>query len=316
MNSAGALDTNFGGASAGAFCQYFGTFTNTYVNSPQTGLQVADDDSLYVTGSMAFTNSFLGALARYTPGGDLDPAFGYLGVVTSDAFFVGIQLQVDGNLVGAAGGNGTAYFSRFLPTGGLDWTFGGDGQFLFDLAGNQPYFERMRIDATGSFLATYSPHYASDPSAFVLTRVTSQGAADVTFNDNAQQPGFPGYAAMPLPSGTGDFAIDAQPLSDGHIFLVGSKSFDTIYLARLANDASADPSYGDASTPGLAQYAIADTTNLPFATVIDAQGRLLIAAGFAGANIGGGCTGIMRIIPDQLFGGGFDAQAATLTCPP
>ena len=314
LNSTGSLDTSFGGANGGAFCQYFGSFANSYSVSPFASLQIGSDDSIYVTSPRAVTSSYLGVIARFTSVGALDPNFGYMGVITNQAWFGRIELQADGHLLGMAAGE--PFFSRVLPSGALDWTFGSEGQFLFDLQNYSVKTQQMRIDAAGNILTTYWPQFDSDPTTYIATRTTGQGTVDTIFNGNAQQSGFPGLAAIAMPSGTGGFAIDVRPLSDGHIFMIGSDTNQKMGLVRIAQTASSDPSFGDPATPGIAEFSIAESLNIPYATAVDGEGRLLVASGFSGSNIGGGCSGLLRIIADKLFGNDFDSPPPTPSCPP
>ena len=66
----------------------------------------------------------------------------------------------------------------------------------------------------------------------------------------------------------------------------------------------------------LAERMRTNLANAPQSVAQDSSGRLLIAGYFEGTNIGGTCTGILRVIPDQLFADGLEAAPATPTCPP
>jgi hypothetical protein len=235
-------------------------------------------------------------------------------MTTDSAFFLQLVLQQDQRLI-ATGGRTTA---RFSTSGNLDPTFGTAGEFIFDFGAYGPaYANSVRLDELGRIVAgLYS---FSNSAGYLFTRLTADGAPDNTFNDAQQQPGSAGFASVPLTSG-GPYMIAAQTLSGGGIFAIGQVDVygSSMGLMRLNADSSFDFAYGDSAHPGWAAITIAsgaNAFNAPYSVAQDPNGNLVIAGDFNGTNIGG-CTGILRVIPDQLFADGLEAVAATPTCPP
>src|SRR2546426_2863336 len=97
------------------------------------------------------------ALARYNPGGSLDPTFGSGGRVLTD-FGVddearAVALQADGKIV-VAGGFGGAFFAlaRYNPNGTLDTSFGSEGR-VFTNFGGRDGARALALQADGKIVA-------------------------------------------------------------------------------------------------------------------------------------------------------------------
>jgi len=315
LTDAGALDTTFGGAAGGSFCHYFSSDTSGYTTNPFTSLQVGSDDLIYVTSSRAVTDANLGAIARYASNGAIDLAFGSGGIVTSPYYFANIRLQTDQRLLAEAAGG--PFFYRFTAAGDADPTFGSNGFFSFDLQQfSFVWTEQMRLDDAGNILAVFIPRSTTGPNIQIVIRVTSSGSADTTFNANTPQPGFPGLASIAV-AGTknsgGGGSADIQALPDGHLMLASTDIYKT-QLRRLANDAAFDPGFGDVATPGIADLSFASDINHLYASATDNAGRLLLAVDFSTETAS--CRALLRIIPDQISGNGFEATPILPACPP
>jgi hypothetical protein len=263
------------------------------------------------------TNLPQGAVARFTSVGIIDNSYGINGIATTtdNAAFLPLVLQQDQRLI-ATGGRTTA---RFTTAGTLDPTFGTGGEFIFDFGAYAPaYANSVRLDELGR---TVSGLYSfSNSAGYLFTRLTADGVPDNTFNGAQQQPGSVGFASVPLPPGA-PYVIAAQPLPGGGIFAIGQDDLfgPSMGLMRINADSSLDSAYGDSAHPGWAAINIAsgaNAFNAPYSVAQDSSSRLLITGNFNGTNIGGSCTGLVRVIPDQLFVDRFETVAATPTCPP
>ncbi|HEX5121755.1 MAG TPA: hypothetical protein VFV97_00815, partial [Rhodanobacteraceae bacterium] len=151
---------------------------------------------------------------------------------------------------------------------------------------------------------------------FPVSRIVPDGALDPTFNGTQQQPGFPGFADVPIQDQAG---LNFATPTPGGIFGVGVLDLmgDTMGLARLNDDASFDAAYGDPAHPGWTGLRVAtepSSYNVPYGVAKDSAGGILILAVFSDSEIGW-CNGIVRIIPDDLFNAGLDPPPARV-CPP
>jgi uncharacterized delta-60 repeat protein len=190
------------------------------------------------------------ALARYTPGGSLDPDFGRGGRVISDIgsklgdYARCLALQPDGKLVVA----GTAYLpkridlevARFTARGALDPSFGTGGRVLtevgyaFDPSGVvvQPD-GKLVVAGTGGF----------QDAQFALVRYSADGKLDPSFGNE-------GKAIIDFDAYRGEVlhALAIQP--DGKLVAAGAIEGEphaeepSSALARLTPSGSLDPSFG------------------------------------------------------------------------
>ena len=319
LSGTGVLDTNFGGNNNGARCYDFapeGQSTN--FNFHFTGIQIGTGDVIYLTTPQ--TNLPQGAVARFTSAGLIDGTYGTNGIATTtdNAVFLPLILQQDQRLI-ATGGRMTA---RFTTSGALDPTFGTGGEFISDFGAYGPaYSNSVRLDELGRIVTGLYSFSSSPYSGYLFTRLTTAGTLDNTFNGALQQPGMAGFASAPMTTFS-PYLIAAQPIPGGGIFAIGQ--VDTLNgpmgLMRLNADSSFDSAYGDSTHPGWAAIAIGSggpgAFNSPYSAAQDPSSGLMIAGNFTGTNIGGPCTGLVRVIPDQLFAGDLEAVPAAPTCPP
>lgn len=124
------------------------------------------------------------AVARYLPGGTLDPDFGSDGLVTTELGASGdaasaVALQPDGRIVVAGSHSFGLALARYLPNGSFDRTFGGDGKVGYWDPSSAPSAIDARavaiqpdgrILAAGGYdawfmgIARFLPHGRLDPS--------------------------------------------------------------------------------------------------------------------------------------------------------
>jgi uncharacterized delta-60 repeat protein len=131
------------------------------------------------------------AVARYTPGGGLDPAFSGDGTLTTPmgarSAARSVSLDDSDRIVVAGGGRRGSYFefavARYRPKGVLDSSFSGNGK-VFTSLGPQDSLadgvvidERQRIVAAGSIADR-----DKGPTEFGLARYTPSGALDPAFS--------------------------------------------------------------------------------------------------------------------------------------
>jgi uncharacterized delta-60 repeat protein len=151
-NPDGTLDPSFG-TGGKATTDFFGGA------DVASGLTVQSDGNIVGVGFAFNGSNFDFALARYTPGGTLDPTFGTGGKVSTD--FLGsddaasaVALQADGDIV-AAGNVADADFAlaRYKPNGTLDPTFGTGGKVTTDFFGNSDLAYAVAIQSDGKIVA-------------------------------------------------------------------------------------------------------------------------------------------------------------------
>jgi uncharacterized delta-60 repeat protein len=236
----GDLDTTFGGD---------GRVTTRFADPAfVSGVAVQDDGNIVVAGGTVpdfGTQKF--ALARYTPDGALDPAFGGDGRVTTafthQAGASAVALQEDGSIVAAGSmccpsGRRVFALARYTPDGALDPTFGGDGRVRTAFAGDS-FADAVAIQDDGSIVAAGSMFPSFGIQELALTRYTPDGALDPTFGgDGRVRTAF-----------AGDSFADAVAIQDdGSIVAAGGLFPDVgeqrFALARFTPDGALDPTFG------------------------------------------------------------------------
>jgi uncharacterized delta-60 repeat protein len=202
------------------------------------------------------------ALARYLPNGDLDPAFGAQGVVTtslalaSDDRIYGLALQPDGKIVagGPAGVNcdnncqsSDFGLARYLPDGQLDPSFGSSGKLTTDLSGWDS-LAGLALQPDGR-IVTAGVATMAEQGVFAVARYLSDGALDTSFGA--------GGKALGASAGEAN-AVVLQP--DSRILVAGEGHVGggaNVALARYMSNN--DP----APTPLMTATATASVTAIP-----------------------------------------------------
>jgi uncharacterized delta-60 repeat protein len=138
------------------------------------------------------------ALARYEADGTLDETFGSGGeVMTGLGSYSGgtaAVLQPDGNIVAGgfarASGTGDFVLLRYDATGGLDTTFGSEGQVTTDFVGTSDFIVDLALQADGKIVATGGSE-TTHGQRFALARYDPDGSLDRSFgNDGKVRTGF------------------------------------------------------------------------------------------------------------------------------
>ena len=213
----GTLDATFGGDGM--------TITNVDTGFDDAmGVGIQPDGSIVVAGwsEPAGSSNARFALARYTPGGLLDPTFGGDGKVTTN-FTNGsdhawdVALQPDGRIVAvgrAAARGGRFAVARYDTDGALDSGFGGDGKVMTDLNSGSDEATGVVIPAGGAIVvAGWSGPAGSSNSRFAVVRFTADGTVDPVFGGD-------GTVTTNFTRGS-DLAWDVALQADGKIVAVG-----------------------------------------------------------------------------------------------
>jgi len=328
LTDSGTLDSSFGPDQSGSFCFDFATDTNQY-SWPfhHEGLELAADDSFYLT--TPYTNMTHGAVAHFDGNGVLVPGYGANGIadLPENVVATRLQLTTEGQIlaVGAIDNAAAIAVVRLDATGQLDDGFGASGVSQFDA---QPEGLVSPVDAAldrQQRLVIADNDDSGGLLPYRFARIGAGGALDDSFNGDAQQPGFPGFAT-PFVTTSGFFnGLGAlHPLTDGHIFAVGDAGFlidgdgaTNLALLRLDEDSGYDATFGDALHPGWTSINIGGTANGETrmrALAADSNQRTYLAIDAVDGNLHG-CSGLVRIIPDRLNDSGFEGTPALPACP-
>ena len=281
----GDLDPTFGDA---------GRVTTTYPDgAAASGVAVQPDGKIVIAGWEGGRFS----VARYLPGGTLDPDFGVGGLVTTPLGTKGdaasaVALQPNGRIVATGTDGGDRFVViRYLTDGTLDTSFGGDG--IVRTPGGAHFWggEDLAIQPNGKIVVVGTAGESRVKTAFAVARFRPNGTKDPNFGDG-------GRLVTPFASGQAH-AVALQ--ANGRIVVAGSHAFG-LALARYLPNGSLDRTFG-----GDGKVGYWDTTDPPNdiyanAVAIQPDGRILAAGGYDVWFMG-----IARVLPhgrlDPSFGG-------------
>lgn len=197
---------------------------------------------------LAGLHALMAAPAEAAPG-DLDPAFGGDGTVTTD--FAGgsnaarsIALQADGKIViagGPSGGSADFELARYNPNGSLDVTFGGAGRVTTDFTGGGfDIANGVLVQPDGKIVAAGQAGAAA-AADFAVARYNPDGSLDVTFDGD-------GRVTTNFFSGTdAAFGVVIQPddkiVVAGQAALPGDVPSNNFAVTRYNPDGSLDVSF-------------------------------------------------------------------------
>ena len=169
------------------------------------------------------------AAARYLPDGQLDPAFGTRGRVSTDFGRGGFDragaaaLQRDGGIVAAgfsntpSGGAMNFAVARYLANGTLDPGFSGDGLQQVGFGSCCQSANSVLLQRDGKIVLVGYPNSESSDSDFLLARLDRDGSLDATFGTGGR-----------VRTSFGDLnggANDAVLQPDGKIVAVGFQAY-------------------------------------------------------------------------------------------
>jgi uncharacterized delta-60 repeat protein len=246
-------------------------------------VEVITDVALQPDGRVVVAGSATGRVlvARYDPGGSLDPTFSDDGsVVTSFGMGAGgryVALQPDGKIV-VAGSTSTGpgpqnlALLRYNADGGLDSSFDGDGTLFTDLGASE-VSTGVAVGPDGTIVVS-ARDFSGGPEDLITVRYASDGSLDGSY-------GAGGVATTDL--GGDERAESLVVEADGKVvvggFIVGAGTADLV-VARYSASGAPDPTFdGDG-------VAIADSGafDIGFSLAAQDDGYLLgglVAAGLS-----------------------------------
>ena len=253
----------------------------------------------------------LAAVPYAAADGMLDPSFGNGGLVTtaisgptsSDTVLALVMLP-DGRAVAAGSTNvnlANTYMAaaRYLTTGALDTTFGGDGlltvPFTFPPPSSDSYAEaRAAVLQPDGRLVLVGHAATSFPSQsyIALVRLNADGSFDTSF-------GTGGRVMTPMQGGATAGLL--QP--DGRIIAVGQAG-GSITAARYNPDGSLDPAFGNGGTlvvPLAGFFEIQDATLQP-------DGKLVIAGTLPSSPFLSRDFALVRLLPNGALDTSFSGD--------
>ena len=244
FNADGSVDTTFGTSGTGIVSTVLGSN-----NSGIYGLAIdANDDIVAVGAAYALVGKNSDqeiAVARYTTGGSLDPAFG------SGNGFVLTNVNPAGKL-----DNGTEHAAAVAIQG--------DGKIL--------------VGGTISNLASVQGQL--DDGNFTLLRYNADGTLDTSFGNQSPKDGITITSAF---GGSGDYATALALQSDGSIVLAGEAShvvqtrrlstyYNSMAVARYSAAGQLDSSFGTGGTTTLGTQNSAVSS-----VVVQSNGAIVLA---------------------------------------
>jgi uncharacterized delta-60 repeat protein len=255
-NSDGSLDPSFG--EGGRLVTPVRPLTTDVIH----GLALQPDGKILAAGvtfddtvSPRPHGAFL--LARYTPGGELDPTFGVGGIASTN--FDGesydepyaIALQPDGRIVlggssNTGGGIGRLFgadnlaLARYLPSGLLDSSFGEGGKVVVDAGSMQESIRALALDPEGRIVAAGRVN-GEKRGDLLLARFRPDGSLDSSF-------GARGSGMTVTDLGTAEEGLSALALApDGTIVAGGDVAPGTnpdLAVVRYDTTGQFDRSFG------------------------------------------------------------------------
>jgi uncharacterized delta-60 repeat protein len=248
--SAGSPDPRFG---AGGIARI--SFPGGPASASAMALQ--PDGKVVVAGEHLSGLDQVFALARLTPGGELDPTFGAGGRVatpqvgTEYAWASAVAVQSDGKIVAGGRADGNMALVRYLPNGSLDPTFGAGGIVVEPFPGGDGWLNSLTLDTSGRIVAAGAVGVNEPPdptSDFAVARFQPNGNLDPTFGTGGRVVTSFGVPGEDVASA---YAVAIQP--DGRIVVTGNldrRPAGTSWFAtaRYLTDGSLDPAFGGTGT--------------------------------------------------------------------
>jgi uncharacterized delta-60 repeat protein len=209
----------------------------------------------------------LGAAPALAAAGDLDPAFGTGGTVTTSfpggSYASAVAIRPDGRIVavgGAAGGSGTGEFAvvRYATDGSLDASFDGDGMVTTPIAGGGDDARSVAIQPNGKMAVAGT----DSGERFAVVRYLADGSLDDSFGGD-------GIVRTNLTSGT-DVGADMVIQADGRIVVVGPAGQASRFaLVRYRSDGTLDPKFGDGGK-------VIGRRGVPRAVALQPDGKIVV----------------------------------------
>ena len=244
-------------------------------------LCVLDDDRFILAGS-AVTNAGdrCFAMAKYSPGGELDPTFGIGGIMIDDLFsgddvINSAIVREDGKILVAGRTEQTDFnivFASYTDAGMVDSTFGDFGKVVIDFGFGNDRAVDIAVEDQNIFVGANVT--ANDSLLhFAVLKTDLNGNPDPFFGEDG---------IIVSETGTGSsFLTDMQIMDDGRILLLGycekedSGNGDDldILMVRYDNDGTLDESFG---TGGVRQASCMDLQDKPYSVTIQSGNRIVV----------------------------------------
>ncbi len=236
----------------------------------------------------------------------LDPSFGTNGRVDAGAFPAAraMALQTDDKIVVL----GTGRLGRFESNGVFDATFGAGGEVPVQFfSTSRDRLNALAVQADGQLvIAGYSSSSAVSPTQedFIAGRFDANGNPDVTFGINGQ-------VVTDFDAG-GDGGESVVLLPDGRIVVSGNAAINVgglrdwnLAAARYNVDGTLDTSF---DADGRAQVDVGGRSDIGYASVLQPDGKLVIAGRVAPSGGSDPDVGLVRFNTDgsldATFGSG------------
>jgi uncharacterized delta-60 repeat protein len=265
-SSKGVLDSTFGTGG-------IATLKDFFFGTTPTGLLVQPDGKILLAD---------GELVRFLSDGQLDTGFGNGGMARTAGYpATGLVLLPNGKILVASSVLGTSGFiSQYDSNGGLDTTFGIDGQLA-----SPGTAASLVLLGTGDFLAagsltnhTIQPFSGAVASGFAVSRYLGAGVTDASFGTNGGTvtyvPNFPIVATSGLAlQSTGDIILLATATQTSELAFA---------LARYTANGQLDTTFG---TDGTVVTQFGTSQNRPSVSAnglaIQSDGKIVVVGGYS-----------------------------------
>ena len=275
-----------------------------------TAITTQADGKIVISGRAALGGNPVGLIARFLPGGALDPTFASGGRLIDTTFDPrAVAVQPDGKIVAAGqgdgGGSNTAYvIARYLPNGSLDPSFGGGTGKTTVLVNPSDVKQRAEAVAVAPDGTIVAAGLTNDGAGIV--KLNSDGSPDVGFNAT-------GHMKFVLSTVGGAQSVAVQ--SDGAVVAAvptGNGLGDGFTVVRATNLGAPDTSFGPS---GVRHFTVGDGA-ASRALALQPDGKIVVG-GAAEVAPGPGQFAIARLnpngTPDTSFSG--DGQEITPVAP-
>ncbi|MCU0780787.1 MAG: choice-of-anchor D domain-containing protein [Akkermansiaceae bacterium] len=273
---------------------------------------VQGDGKILVAGQTYNGLNFDVALVRYLANGDLDQAFGTIGMVGQDIggfddCGCGLAVQSDGRILvtgfASNGADDDVILLRFNADGSLDSGFGvnGDGVAITPVGSSHDRGWGVTVQLDGWILVAGSYHAGSDDIA--VLRYLPSGLLDA---------GFSGDGIVTTQLGTADDVGRSVALqSDGKILVAGYFSTGSTWdfaLVRLKTDGTLDTGF---SQDGKVPTDFGGTNDYARSVVVQTNGKILVAGqAWSGATWD---FALARYLPDGTLDPSFSGDGKVIT---
>jgi uncharacterized delta-60 repeat protein len=236
-----------------------------------------------------FTPFSLDASVEPPAPGELDPAFGDGGIVTTDFggtddYGLDATGQPDGKTIVVGKTNSTGLMLRYESNGDLDGTFGQQGKVLLDFGGTRFFSECVTVQSDGKIVVAGFADQSPNQNDFAVARFHEDGSPDTGF-------GTGGRVAIDF-GGTNDQAYDVTIQQVDGVEKIVAAGFSTqgatsrdFAVARLNADGTLDTSFG-ADGKATTSFDSGAYSDVAWGVAAETDGRIVLA-GEANLSSGG-----------------------------